>query len=265
MKATMSQYQMYSIGIVAENKKLGSDVIEVCPIEITPLIDGEIQKGITEGVASGEDKNGGKYSININKSNTISAKWSRIHHTNKRTPPDVRRGERVVLYRYSNTDNFYWESMGMDDHLRKLETCIWTWSATQEEYPSADSTDPENNYSFEVSTHKKLITLRTAKADGEPFLYHLQLDTKKGNFIITDDVGNYVQLESAKRSIKMVNADKSIVHLNSKKLWLQAPEEVRIKSGGTEVVYSPSGTKHTTPKYEGIESSGDSGFIGEFT
>lgn len=264
MYPNLNKLEFYSIGIVAKNKNLDEDIVNILPIEVTPYVSGELDYFVEPVTAGGTDKYGKPYSVTVPTTATIKAKWFRMGHTNRRTSPDVRRGERVIVYRYADSDEFYWDSMGMDDHLRKLETVIWSWSATKKEYQEEDSTKPENCYSFEVSTHNKLITFRTVKADGEPFAYTLQLDTKYGNLIITDDIGNYIQLDSPERSIKMVNKDKTVVHLNKKKLWLEAAEEVRIKSGATEVVHTPSGTKHYTPKFEGIKSGGDSGFIGEF-
>lgn len=264
MKYDKSKFKLYSIGIVSQNKKLDEDTCYIMPIEVTPFVDGELDAKLEEVIGEGKNKDNENYTVTVSKSSSIKAKWLRVLHTNRRTSPDVRRGERVLLYRYADSQDFYWDSMGMDDHLRKLETVIWSWSDTKEEYQSVDSTDPEQSYTFEISTHNKLVTFRTVKADGEPYAYTFQLDTKYGNFILTDDDGNYFQLDSPETSLKMVNKDKSVVHLNKKKVWINGDEEVRIKSGATEVIHTPSGTKHYTPKFEGIKHGGNSGFIGEF-
>ena len=46
MSDTPTQLQRYSLGIVAANKPLDSDTIEVVPIEETPFISGEITDNI---------------------------------------------------------------------------------------------------------------------------------------------------------------------------------------------------------------------------
>ena len=49
----MSQFQFYSIGIVAANKKPSSNDIEVIPIEETPMIDGDATDNIDKYTALG--------------------------------------------------------------------------------------------------------------------------------------------------------------------------------------------------------------------
>lgn len=226
MQPTLSQFQVYSIGIVAQNKKLDEDIIYVLPIEITPFVNGELDASVSKENISGLDKDGNTYTVSVNESSSVKAKWLPLGETNRRTAPDVRRGERVLLYRHSDSDLLYWGSMGMDAHLRKLETVIWSWSGTRDE--NADSTDPENCYSLEVSTHNKLLTLRTSKADGEPYGYTLQLNTQYGNFVVTDDVGNYMQIDSPETKISLKNKDGTEVHLDKKDINAYAPRDINV-------------------------------------
>jgi len=212
------------MGIVARNKKLDQNKIYVVPIEVTPFIDGKLDASVESKEAEGMDKYDQEYIVSVNESNSIEADWLKI--TNRRTPPDVRRGERVMIYRFGDTDRFYWGSLGMDDHLRKLETIVWSFSATEEEFPGADSTDPENAYSIEVSTHKKLLAIRTTKANGEPFAYDIQLNVKDGVFLIVDDVGNHIQLDSTETIITLKNKDGTEVHLDKKDIKFFAPNDI---------------------------------------
>lgn len=225
----LSKLKIYSIGIVAENKEVGQDTCFIMPIEITPFVDGELTDEVVTVTEEGKDKNNEQYTVTVDTSAAVEAVWLRIYHTNRRTSPDVRKGERVLLYRYADSQDLYWDSMGMDDHLRKLETVAWTWSATEEEYQAVNSTEKDYRYSLELSTHKKLITLKTTKANEEPFAYTIQLDTGNGNFVITDDVGNYIQIDSMETIMTFINKEKTMVELNKQDILMYAPRDLNCK------------------------------------
>lgn len=218
-----SQYQIHSIGIAATNKALNSHEIEVMPIEVLPYLDGEINQNPTVQEAQGVDAAGVSYTTKVVSDNVVTATW--IGSTHRRTPPDIRRGERVVLWKFGDTDKYYWSSMGRDDNVRKLETLIFTVSDTTDE--SKDSTDPANCYSLEVSTHRGNITLHTVKTNGEPYAYTFQFNTKDGRVVLTDDVGNYVGLDSAKTLIHLENKDKTMFELNKQDINFYAPKNLK--------------------------------------
>lgn len=266
MQPTLSQFQIYSIGIAAQNKHLDSDILYVVPIEVTPFGEGELDSRIDEFTGEGLDKDENPYVVKVSHDVAVEAKWLRIYHTNRRTPPDIRRGERIMLYRHSDSQDLYWDSMGMDDHLRRLETVIYTWSATPRE--DEDATDPEHCYSLEICTHTRQVTFRTVKGKNkggggnvEPFAYTLQFNTDYGSVVLTDDEDNYIELDSAETRILFRNKFDTIVHLDKKRLLMNADEEVRIKCGPTEQVWTPKGIRTYTPRYEGIKSTGNSGFV----
>jgi len=228
MQETHSQLQVYSLGIAAANKHLETDLLYVNPIEITSFGDGELDARLENYEGTGSDKDGGSYNVKVQHTAAVEAKWLRIGHTNRRTSPDVRRGERVILYRHSDSSDLYWDTMGMDDHLRRLETVIWSWSDIREE--NKDATDPANNYSFELCTHTKQATFKTVKADQEPFEYRFQFNTKEGVVILTDDVGNFFELNSAKSYVKMHNKDNATYVLDRENADMFAPGSMAVKA-----------------------------------
>lgn len=226
MKQTLSQFHFYSKGVVAKNKELDSKTIYALPIEIVNFVDGELNSLLEEKIESGEDKYGNEYYVKVKTDNAVEAKW--LPTTNRRTAPDVRRGERVILFRHSDSDELYWQSEGMDDHLRKLETLVWSWSDTQDE--NKDSTDPANAYSLEISTHTKQITLKTVKENGESFAYTIQINTNDGRIVVTDDVNNYIELDSAKTKITLHNKDTTKIVLDKKNIFHYAPDSIHSKA-----------------------------------
>ncbi len=222
-----SLFHIYTIGRAAENRKLSSATLEVYPIEHFGYLDGEITSDTTVTEAKGVDANGKAYSTSVTTTNSIQATWIQWG-SNRTTPPDIRRGERVLLWRYADTDQYYWTALGMDDYLRRLETVVYAFSDVKDE--SVKTLTPENAYYLEVSTHKKLVTFSTAKSDGEPFTYTFQFDTGKGRVTLADDIGNYVELDSAARSITLENADDSKVVLDKTVINIQSVDSVNIKT-----------------------------------
>lgn len=222
-----SKFRIVSIGIAAENKALNSYELPVAPIELFPLVDGELVESLDEIDVSGVNQDEVEYSVRIKTSSTITATWLQLG-SNRVTAPDVRRGERLLLWQYADSDKYYWTSMGMDDEQRRLETGIWAWSATPEIDDELDLS--ENMYTIELSTHGKHITLHTTQANGEPFEYSLQLNTADGLFFITDQDGNSIQLNSAERIIKAINSDATEVTIDKTSLYAYAKDNVRARS-----------------------------------
>lgn len=263
MQPTMSHFQIYSIGIAAANKHLDSDLLQIVPIEITPFGEGELDSKIEEFEGEGKDRFNEDYHVKVSHDRAIEAKWLRIHHTNRRTSPDVRRGERIMVYRHSDSGEFYWDSMGMDDHLRRLETAIYSWSATPRE--DEDATAPEHSYSLEVCTHTKQVTFRTARdpeegggGDGEPFSYTFQFNTGEGAVILTDHVGNWIQLNSADTKITVMNKDGAYTHWDKVDINMYAPNEITMKAenrifmecGSSTIEMTPSNITQISPRID---------------
>lgn len=225
-----SKFRVVSIGIAAENKALDSYEVPVAPIEIFPMVDGELVESLDEVDVSGVDQMGVDYTIRLKTSSTVTATWMQMG-SNRVTPPDIRRGERLLLWQYADSDKYYWTSMGMDDDQRRLETAIWAWSATPDVAAELDLAN--NMYSVELSTHGKHITIHTTQENGEPFEYTIQLNTGSGIFFITDQDGNSVQLNSAERIIKAVNSDDTEATINKTTLYGYAKKNVRVRSDDT--------------------------------
>lgn len=222
-----SKFRVVSIGIAAENKKLESYELPIAPIEMFPLVDGELMESLDETDVSGANQADIEYTVKIRTSSTLTATWLQLG-SNRVTAPDVRRGERVKVWQYGDSDKYYWTPMGMDDEQRRLETVIWAWSATPDIEEELEIS--KNMYSVEVSSHGKHITLHTTRANGEPFEYTMQLNTKDGLFFLTDQDGNSVQLNSAERIIKAINSDKSEITIDKTKIRAYAKDEIKARS-----------------------------------
>lgn len=265
----ISKLKFYSLGTVAENKLLSSKEVEVTPIEEMPMLDGELVPATTDYSAKAVDNLGSSYEATVQATTTIKAKWLPIGAANRTTPPDVRRGEMVMLYKFGDTDRYFWATLNEDLKLRKLETVIYAFSATTNESAEMNS---QTFYFIEISTHKKLITLHTSKDNAEPFGYDIQLDTGNGKLVITDDVGNYVLLDSSQTQIVLKNVDNTIFDMKGPNLDVTVPQTytvkcndyvlkanstIDIKSGSTSIS-SSSGTSITDSSSLSLSSAATS-------
>lgn len=219
----------YSLGIAANNKKVGSDILLVTPIEALTMLDGEIASSPHNKRAQGVDASGDVYQTTVTQDLAIQCTWYPVSNSNRRTSPDVRRGERVMIYRFADRNEYVWQSLGMDDHLRKLETVVFSISGTPDE--SIDGTLPENSYFVEMSTHNGSITVQTSKQNGEFSSYAIQIDAKNGKIIAADALGNKIVLDSAETLIELTNADNTTVQLDKQKILLKAEQSITAEAG----------------------------------
>lgn len=203
--SSRSLLQEFSVGIVAINKPLNSNKIEVSPIESLTMLNGELTDHFEELTARGLDGAGNSYESKVKVSATLTASWLPRGQSNRMTAPDVRRGEKVQIYRLANSNKFFWDTLENSSNVRRLETVVHAYSATQEEDARLDNT---NSYTQGVSTHNKHINLaHTTKANGEKFAYDIFVDAANNTITLKDDVGNFILLKSDTNTVRMQNAN----------------------------------------------------------
>ena len=222
-------FRMYCLGVAGENKSLTSRHLAIIPTERTPAMDGEIAFNPQSRTFSGSDKNGDPYQISVTEDATLTAEWLPMG-SNRVTPPDVRRGEPVVVYRLADSGRYYWRCMGLRDDLRRLETVIWAFNANPDDESNGNGVDIDNCYFIEVSTHTKQITLGTTQKNGEPYGYGIQLDTAKGKFTLEDTIGNILHLDSAWSLWEMINSSGTHVRLDKKIIYMFAPDKIDMEA-----------------------------------
>lgn len=190
----LSQFHFYSYGIVASNKKLGlkETAIEVMPMEALPMVDGEVTENTQTITGKGTDKDNNSYDSEVASTVTLRAEWLPMCEPNRLTAPDVRRGAKVMIYRFGDSDQYFWTSHERDN-LKRLETVVYGWNGSPDDNQESTIDD---YYIWEISTHKGAVTFYTSKKNGEPFRYIEQLNTKEGNWTLTDDIGNEYYLDS---------------------------------------------------------------------
>lgn len=228
----LSKLQFYSMGIVAVNKALDSKVIEVVPIEEFPMLNGELSDSVSSYKAELKNAQNEPFKVDIKSSASIKATWVPINQSNRRTAPDVRRGEAVMIYRFADTDSYWWNTLKNDNTLRRLETVIYSFNNMTAENVEDG---PDTTYWLEVSTHQQLIHVHTSKNRGEPFAYDLQIDAKNGKLTFTDDADNYFIIDSANSNVRLANTNGSFVEINKTNINISCSNKISMKCNDLQV------------------------------
>ena len=233
MEPTTSKMRPYSIGIVAINKEIGKDTVEVLAIEDHPMVHGEITDHYDEYKVDGRDAAGTNYSINMKTTATIRAKWLKVGGGNRATAPDLRRGEKVQIYQYADTDKYYWSELDTSDNIRRKETAVFAFSNEKNENTP---NSPDNNYRMMVSAHKGLVEFTTPNNDGEKYKYKIQINAKEGKIVISDDSDQSFVLDSPANKIRLQNAQGTAIEINGANIIFHCSGTMSQSGGGNSTL-----------------------------
>lgn len=244
----VSLLQQFSLGVAAENKSQNTRQLRVVPIESLPMLDGELGTNTKAVGYKGVAADQSNYEGTINTGNHIVAEWL-PRGSNRLTPPDIRRGERVMIWRYDTTDKYYWEYLGLDDAKRRLETITFGINADPD--VESDGPDyvlkPENCYFIEMSTHTGQVTFQTSMLNGEAAQYKTRFDTKNGTFTLVDDKDNKIFIDSTRSYLSIQNEQGCVLEMDQQAIRLTAPQTIDVKAearitltvGGTSIELTP--------------------------
>jgi len=183
-----------SMGLVAKDIIEDDVYVEVFPFELQVGKDGEITKEAHHS-ASVTDNNGGVANVNIRQTDLIKARWYPNGNTHVLTAPNVCKNEVVMLWKYSDADEYYWTTAYNQLELRKLEKRVIVVSNKASIDISPDAL-MENSYFIAMDSINKLVHIHTSTTDGEYTTYDIGLDTKEGVFTLTDGKENHFKLDS---------------------------------------------------------------------
>ena len=210
---------MFGIGHVAEDIQENQFWVKVFPIEVmtggTGDMDAPTSKSIDAESSSGEFK-----SIVLDKGRTINCKWIPIGASNRVTPPNVCKGEMVMIYNYAGTDQYYWTTMDNEMDLRKNEKATWFFSNKK----GIEAPNLKKAYHFTVDCINKFVRLFTSSNDGELTTYDFLVNTKKGFIDIKDGKNNFIRLDSEPDTLTITT---------NKKVNIRAADEINIENANT--------------------------------
>ncbi len=225
MSENECKWKLYGYGSVALDKPEGTNIIEVFLKDILYAAEGDVSK-TTDMNLSVNNSEGIVKTEQVSSGTTIPARWLAESQPNRITSPDVRKNETVLVYRYANNDDYYWEKIFTEDKLRGKETVTFAFKNTDEQV----AITLDNSYIFHVSTKNKLIQLHTSTNDGEKVGYDIILDLKESILTSKDTRGNHSTLNSLEDDWT-INANKSI-HLKTTNLFVDASGSIDMKTNG---------------------------------
>lgn len=227
---------LFSIGYVTTNKARDSRKIQCLPVESASATDGETTHNPLQDILKGVDKDGNAYEVKGTQTRDIECEWMPTED-NRATPPDMRRGELVEIYRVGKTSQYYWRCMGFRNNLRNLEHVVWMFAASPDAGGAGGTF--EKCYSLTFSPMDGHITVQTTKANKESFAYTFQINTKDSLVGMTDDVGNYWELNSKESRHRFKNVDESHVTIEKQWIEMEASQHIQLKVGSTVLKLTP--------------------------
>lgn len=201
-----TEFRNIGVGIAISNVELKKGDLKVYLIEQGSLKSGEIMPGEASLPFDLDEYDGLKVRGELKTTHEKDCKWL-PYDGNRMQAPSVRRGEWVEVFELADSGIYYWRSMGLDGHLRRLDTIIIAISDTTDE--STTQLTPDNSYWIEFSTHSKKLAFQTAKSDGEAFMYSGVVDAKVGMAELKDDAGQSFLLRSKEELIQLQNGQES--------------------------------------------------------
>lgn len=235
----LSQLKPYSLGIITEHKEFGSDIAYMTPIEDFSLEEGKIVENTRDMNVKLPDINSVMRTAKLKGSAIIPAKWIPYGESNRDTAPDVRKNETVMIYRFGDTQEYYWTTYLREPELRRLEHVRYAFSNKP---TGIDAYDSDSSYWIEYSTKEKRIKLHTSDNDGEVCRYDVTIKTDVGTVTIEDSLGNFQHLDSpagllhAKTNTE-IRLEAPLVHFIADHVLNEAPT---VTNTGHEVTYETS-------------------------
>lgn len=230
------------MGTAAADKDFNSRELKVYITDFLPYLSGKLEATEIKSKVGTEDDRSGGGEGEATQTNTITCTYADLT-TNRKWPPDIRKGEQIWVFNVGDSDTYYWWSPGRDDKLRRCEKLRWEVS---DDTAFTKELTNDNTFYFEMVTlpdeegnQVKQITLSTSKSDKEEFRYLFRIDAVANTLQINDDAENMILMESKEKRMFIRNTDGSYMELNKKNATLCAVEELTLKAGKLIVYDAP--------------------------
>ena len=203
----LSKWHFYSFGIVVDYNKC-DNIAHIFPIEKQYGNEGldlqsqdgsiivttdlnkskhndKIKKYVLDTSSDEETYKEIEIDVELEHSRLIIAKWAHLSQSNRTTPPCLSPGETVMLFRFSNNDEYYWETLKSDIINRKGEKAIWEYY----KYPGG-------SYKLDIDTEqgKMEVNIGIKKDNGDCIDIITGEKIPCGNYSgsdIKDDIASY--------------------------------------------------------------------------
>lgn len=216
----VSIFEFWCIGDVSAVKGLNSWEIQVTPRE-ERFAHQELVHSNPQRQSNTIKSNGNDLVVEATSDNSVTATWLGVNSMRK-TPPNVRHGSQVRLYKLGDK-KYYWTEINTTDEKR-LETVVLAISASDS--AEMDRMNWSNTYFMSFSSHEKKIHLRMNKVTSEYTGYSLDIDGEDGYAKLNDDLDNAVFIDSRNTIVGFQNQDGTTAYGKKKDLFGYAPQDI---------------------------------------
>lgn len=241
-----SQLKPYSLGMLTANKGAGTEMVDVMLIELSWATHGEVNNNYTQETVEGLDINGEKVKYSVVSSNNITAAWLPMGNSNRISPPELRRGMIVMVYKDSD-NNYYWVDTGMNRELMRAESVTYAYCANGDTGDNK-KVSQDDWYVVEINPRGQQLMITTSASNGEYTTYDIVLNTKDGVLKINDGLGNLIMMDSRNIQHRMENQRGTFIEMLGDDINLNAVKDLNITAGGkitvkagSDVSYNVSG------------------------
>lgn len=248
----MSKLKVFGMGIVVKDKPKFSDEVEVYIPEQMPYVSGKIADAKIEHKRTMVDSKGSEKTYEAEAVYTITASWLPDGNDNQITAPDVYKNETVKVFRFGDSDKFFWKTSFREPKLRKQETVATMYSNQKD---SKEEFDKNSSYWTQVDTRDKKWQLHTSKNDGEKCEYDAEIDTKEGLVTIKDDLGNKFNIDSGAAKITFLNSSNNSFVMEQGNTTSTTPDALSMTSTSTSM-QSSDATQIAAGSDMGINAGG---------
>ena len=217
----------YGLGIVAVTKEDNVDTVMFFPAEKLSLEYGKVDEIKDEIEVEVLDSNNKKHKVKAERGAMMEARWFPDGTDGRQSAPDVVNGETIQIYRYGDSETFYWKTLLREPGLRRLEHVVYAYS----NLPSGRTKfELDSSYGNSWSTKDKKVTMWTSQSNGEAFSYLFKIDTAASTWSMWDNVNNGFGIESNLGQVYMRTTSGGFIEITQNTATMSLPGALEIET-----------------------------------
>ena len=217
----------YGLGIVAVTKEDNVDTVMFFPAEKLSLEYGKVDEIKDEIEVEVLDSNNKKHKVKAERGAMMEARWFPDGADGRQTAPDVVNGETIQIYRYGDSETFYWKTLLREPELRRLEHVVYAYS----NLPSGRTKfELDSSYGYSWSTKDKKVAMWTSQSNGEAFSYLFKIDTAASTWSMWDNVNNGFGIESNLGQVYMRTTSGGFIEITQNTATMSLPGALEIET-----------------------------------
>lgn len=208
-----SQMRPMGIGVVAENRvPSANNVVMVTPLELLPMLQGELAQQSSSSEETLTDPMGNPIKATLRTDTAYPMDWWPVD-TRIVDAPYLRRGDKVEIYRFADTKQYFWRELSTDRQLRRGERYRIGISANTSEDRGANGLY-DDNYVLDINGPGGMVMITTSESNSEAAGYTWSIDAVNGRMFFGDNLGNNWILDTKAKVLRATNSSGTFTEIN---------------------------------------------------